>query len=194
MIIAVRGKIGSGKNTVVEMMNILCEQFGLTYSNFAFADKLKKVVSIVGDFPHELTLSQEGKNTYIESFDSTVGEMLQELGEGLRQGYRDDIWIKSIDSQIKNSNSQIKFITDLRYKNEYEYLKSIGAILISIRRTNNKTNMNSYRDTEHISETDLNDFIFDYNIDNIGTLEDLEISVNNLFENLYLIYKNKQDK
>lgn len=173
IIIAVSGKIGSGKNTVCD---IISNHFANT-KVLAFADDLKKFVSIITNLPLELMYTEEGKNTYVPSYNMSVGEMLQKIGtDALRTHFDTDIWVKSLFNKIQENDTIL--IPDLRFKNEAQYSKQKGAILIRINGDPLGHNKNSKRNTNHISETDLDDWTdWDYIIDNNSSLKDLEHKV-----------------
>ena len=64
-------------------------------------------------------------------------------------------------------------MTDLRFKNEFNKVKEFNGITIRINR-DNCVKMN------HISETDLDDMEFDYEIDNNSSINDLIKQVRNI--------------
>lgn len=166
-IIAISGKIGSGKSTLT---NYLKKVYPDIQEKF-FAEKLKRIVAILAGVDYNLTLTQEGKNIYIPEFDLTIGEMCQQIGTNvLRKHFKDDIWIKSLFSDFKNGETYV--ISDCRFKNEAEALKKMGAVIIRVNRPNNPIAEKSGRDLNHISETDLDDYDFDYVINNDSTYDD----------------------
>jgi len=179
IIIGISGKIGSGKDTVAHFI----KQHDQSFQSKAFAYKLKKIVSLLAGCDFELTLTQEGKNVYIEQFGKTIGEMLQGVGTGaLRDNFDKNVWINGLFTDLKNGNY---VITDVRFKNEADALKAKGAFLVRVNRPINPIAENSGRDLTHASETDLDDYEgFDAIIDNKGTLDDLEYAVVKLLERL----------
>lgn len=64
-------------------------------------------------------------------------------------------------------------ITDVRFKDELEACKKRSTITIRVNRNNNKQN-------SHISETELDNEEFNYNVDNNGTIENLVEQVKNI--------------
>lgn len=73
---------------------------------------------------------------------------------------------------VKPSSDQISkwIITDCRFSNEAEAIKSRGGLLIRVNRGTPDKNA-------HISETALDNFPFDYTITNNGTIEELSEKV-----------------
>lgn len=173
-IIGINGKIGAGKGTLTHMLMYLAEVNNLTSEEFLYAYKLKKIVAELANVPFELTLTQEGKNEYIEMFDMTLGVMLQKIGtDVLRQYFYDDIWIKSVNDQIKKSDVSIAIISDLRFPNEVKNINEQNGFTIKIIRSNNNINLNSKRDVKHSSEIALDDIELDFTIINDGSKSDL---------------------
>ena len=177
MIIGISGKLGSGKDTVA---NLIKENHP-TFQNRAFAFKLKQIVSLLTSCPIEDTMTQEGKNTYVPEFELTIGEMLQQLGTNvLREGFDLNIWIKALMIEIDRQPGDY-IITDCRFKNEAEAVKNAGGLLIRVNRPNNPIAENSNRDLNHPSETDLDDYTgFDIVINNDSDLNSLKSKVKEL--------------
>lgn len=65
-------------------------------------------------------------------------------------------------------------ITDVRFPNEVEAIKDRGGIII---RVNREDNTGQGKLNPHTSETALDDYEFDYIIDNFGTIEQLKEKV-----------------
>jgi hypothetical protein len=113
----------------------------------------------------------------------TIGEMQQKIGQGLRQVVDNDIWIKLVFSGLSQYDLRRGFflVTDLRYKNEANYLKRLDTdvVLLRINPSYEGYEQNkSGRDTTHSSEIDLDDYTgWDYVIENNGSISDLENKV-----------------
>jgi hypothetical protein len=72
-------------------------------------------------------------------------------------------------------------VSDVRFINEAMAVLDNFGIIIRINRINNNINKETSRNTEHISETDLDNFEkFDYIIDNNGTLKEFENKIFNI--------------
>lgn len=133
----------------------------------SFANILKSMAAHlcnVNEYDYE-----DGK--FKSEIDSTTGlthrEVLQKIGESMRNTFGDDIWIKSLFSEGYDPKYDTWIITDVRYRNEADYIKDKGGILIRI-------NRNTGYNDNHKSETDLDDYDkFDYIVDNNGTIDQL---------------------
>jgi len=140
-------------------------------SRIAFADSLKVFASGMG---------WDGKK------DERGGALLQKLGSVGRE-YNEDVWVnKAIESlrwyhELTKGEKTICF-TDYRYPNEIQRIKSLSwivgkVITVRIDRPGHISNR-----PDHISETALDDYDFDYRIVNDGSLEEYRQKVVELVE------------
>lgn len=108
-------------------------------------------------------------------FRRTYREFLIEVGMKMRDVHT-DFWINSLMTRYRNLGSFTSAgITDLRFGNEFFYLKQIGAVLIKITRSGSQDTV-----PEHIRSSDaetsldeIPDDKWDHIIVNDGSLEDL---------------------
>lgn len=181
-IIAVSGKLGSGKTTFCNFLESYLNNHYIV-SNIAFADILKRDVAKRYNVTREFIDSFKGKKieTLDENNGKTFGKILQDTATEKRNE-DSDYYARSLCDYIRTLDSDIIIVSDLRYKNELEHLQNItdhniaDAIndniykLITVRingdpmniRKNNLTG----RDLNHQSETDLDDYYFSLFIDN----------------------------
>ena len=110
---------------------------------------------------------------------STIRDVMQVLGTDLlRQGFNNNIHVAATLGSIKENEKVI--ITDLRFPNEVKAVKDRGGITIRINRpdfvenalTGEKFPVKVYKQ-EHESETALDNYKFDYEIQNDGTIAEL---------------------
>lgn len=224
-IIAISGRIGSGKDTVGSMIQYLtsdCSNVNgdhyRTYREFIengqgnndyqtwynseweikkFAGKLKQIASTLTGIPVYMFEDQEFKQTILgpewdytiyDPYDGivtkqmTVRELLQRLGtEAMRNGLHTNVWCTAlfadykVDTIAKGTNEfdvmdedvEPKWIiTDLRFPNELQAVLSRNGITIRITRSTENS-------IAHSSETALDNYPFNYTIDNTGTLDEL---------------------
>lgn len=106
----------------------------------------------------------------------TARQFLQELGtDALRNSLHPNTWVNALmadytgtydmDTDLTTYPNWV--ITDTRFPNEAEAIKEAGGIIIRVTRTKEKS------ESTHSSETALDDWTFDYEINNNGTIEEL---------------------
>lgn len=183
MIIGISGKIGSGKDTTAEIIQLLDyinkypnnygfdTNFDLYLSNYSafqikyFADKLREVVELLtGVSPNLL------KKRYVK--DSSAGahwgfmtyrDLLQKIGtNALRANLHEDVWVNALFSTYDISKNWL--IPDTRFKNEAKAIQDRGGLII--RRTSDTKSKD-----KHPSECDLDNYDFDVIIPKTKTLE-----------------------
>jgi len=205
-LIGISGKIGSGKDTVAQIIQILtsypyffdnetivhflqsepkheifkdCD----TWKIKKFAGVLKKIASILTGIPVKMFESQEFKKTdlgpewayfhpeHCWDDDSpvytrmSVRQFLQKLGtEAMRDGLHQDTWVNATFAKYKPDVDKW-IVTDTRFPNEAVSIQERGGVLLRINR-NTDTG-------DHPSETALDDYKFDYIIENDGDLVSL---------------------
>ena len=189
MIIGISGKAGSGKDTAAKMLEVLYANPDISYEDFAnkryknfadilivhFADALKETAQVLFRLGEWETNTQEGKKTSINWIGKTVRELLQGIGQGLRDAIDFDLWVKILFANTKGWSNYI--IADVRYPNEVKAIKERNGILIRIDRKGAGAG-------NHSSETALDDYKeWDVHIENNGSIEDL-------FEAMKIFIKN----
>ena len=151
--------MGSGKNTVCDIIQDLCKKNNESYfEQKAFAGKLKTIASMLTGIPvekfedqefkktnlpeHWNTLQQSGRNKV--SLPMTVRELLQKLGtEAMRQGLHTNVWVNALFADYKpdctpkdafNKDLPNWIITDMRFPNEMEAVVERKGITIRVNR------------------------------------------------------------
>lgn len=209
MLIGISGKIKSGKDTVGEMLyNLGCIEYSIY--KYSFADSLKKIVASIVDCDYNSLNNQEFKASHIPNFIKitkdgiithivpnskifykdifrtyevvTYREALQFFGDKFRSEYGQDFWIRMLKSDLMYEEPSFNIITDVRYKNEADFIKSNKGILIRVDRSEVQTPKNI---SSHSSEMELDNYPnFDYIIENNGTLEELESKVQLIYKSI----------
>ena len=175
MIIAISGKANSGKSTVGEIF----EKKGFRLDSFA--SSVKDICSILFNFPRDKIEGIRSEDRiWRETPDKSMSELLKRdfsprdammlIGGIGRNQIHNDIWIKTLFDRYEKNKTNL-LITDLRFPNEYEEIRKRKGIIIRI-------NSNRAKKSSHISECALDNHIFDYIIDNNGTIDDLYEKVN----------------
>lgn len=179
MIIGLGFKARTGKG---EVASWLVRRHG--FIEVAFADALKRAcVEIFG-----LTESQvygDQKDRPDPFWNDTPRNILQKVGtECLRRGYRDDVWIKALEREIRDPASPETVdadwvVSDCRFPNECEAIREWGGKLVRIERPDAP----SIATGQHASETALERWCgWDYQLINNLTLDDLHAKVDIMLE------------
>ena len=139
MIIGIAGFQGSGKDTIADY---LCNIYG--FKRDSFAATLKDAVAAVFGWDRELL---EGRTRESRAWRETVDTwwanrlnmpnltprlVLQKWGtEVARTAWHDDTWIASLENKLVKANNDI-VITDVRFPNEIEAVRSAGGVVIRV--------------------------------------------------------------
>ena len=191
MIIGLVGFIGSGKGTVGDIF----ESHG--YIKDSFAKPLKDACSMMFGWPRELLEGdtevsrkwrEEPDTFWSEKFDYsfTPRYALQLMGtEAGRNVFHQDIWVMSLLNRAKGKDV---VVTDVRFKNEIEYIQKNGGRIVRVKRGDEPEWYNLAKDAAdgfssaimgmkdkgiHQSEWDWVGSEFNYTIYNNGTLDEL---------------------
>jgi len=160
MIIGISGKIGSGKDVLGQYLRVK-----FNYKIVKFADKIKEVSALLTGTDISMHATQQGKQTVLGQWGMTVREFQQRLGtEAMRNGLHKDCWVISTLANYKPCSKWA--ITDVRFKNEANAILKEGGRLIRILRPNNP-----FPQSNHQSETDLDEFKFTDTIVNDGNFD-----------------------
>ena len=143
----------------------------------------------------------------------TYREMLQIVGTDLmRDQLHENVWVNALFAEYRKTTSGVVLpvpnsvknwgdypkwlVTDVRFPNEAKAIEQRGGVTIRINRPDvidttdlpgiNKTAF-KLRLNEHPSETALDDYLFDYTIDNDDTIEELVEKVKVILKNLKLL-------
>jgi len=141
MIVGIAGFIGSGKDTIADYL--------ITFKGFkrmSYAGPLKDAVASIFNWDRELL---EGTTKYSREWRDTVDPwwaerldikhltprwVLQQWGTEVgRRAFHDDIWIASIENQLRTAKDDI-VISDCRFPNELKSIKKMKGITIRIHR------------------------------------------------------------
>jgi len=194
MIIGICGFIGSGKDTAADYLVNFHE-----FRRESYASSLKDAVAAVFGWDRTLLEGRtkeardwrEQKDVWwTERLQRTVTPrlMLQLWGtEVCRVGFHDDIWIASIENKLRTSKDNV-VISDCRFPNEIKSIRNAGGKIVWVQRgqlpswyntavaanTGNQEATDSLKEAGiHASETSWVGTVFDYTIDNNGSIDHL---------------------
>lgn len=157
VIIGISGKIGSGKSTAAKYLIDSMKE--LHFEEKFFAYNVKKIASIISGLSMDDMLSQDGKNRELPLYGGiTVGRLQQVIGTDLfRQHFDDMVWVKSLFAPYDPARDNW-IVSDVRFKNEADYVKSQGGLLVRLEGDPAGVRAKSTRDMNHPSETGLDDY------------------------------------
>jgi putative deoxynucleotide monophosphate kinase len=182
VIIALSGKKGSGKDTVANMLEYCFNKYHhQRLHKVAFADPVREIASIVASTAQVHFIDRYWKEQPVSSSDErSPREYLRLVGQSLKSTLGPDVWIRVMDSRVFTFNAKNCVITDVRFRNELDYVKGKGAFLIKIER-------DGCEGDDDVSETEMDSFKdeeFDLIIKNNGTREELSETISNFVKNL----------
>lgn len=181
MIIGLIGRKRVGKDTIADY---LVKNY--KFVKYGFGEPLKEVCKTMFDLS-PAQLETDLKDEIDERWNIRPRDMFQILGtdfarEMIHQKLpqlkveEGQFWVHKFGMWYQErSNSRI-VISDIRFVNEYEYLKKLGAVFIKINR--NVDNIDTHRSEQEI------DLIreIDYTINNNSNLEELYYKINNIIK------------
>lgn len=187
-LIGLNGFKGVGKDTVGQ---ILIDNHD--FKRLAFADSLKQaaatllginspvVESMKNDPNVRVVLLRSGELFPRVIHQQTFRKFLQLFGTEVgRDLFGKDFWVDQILPYKELSTAYAdnwyhgnRVITDARFPNELERIKSLGGFNIRIVRP-------GYGGENHASEQEPSDWMLDYIIENDGTIDDLKVKVDDV--------------
>jgi len=180
--VAITGKANSGKNTVSGLICYAACSDKQNFVHLSFADPIKEIAqTLFPQLPSQYLYgpSEYRSNVIPNAFKNgeplTVRQLLIDIGTSARE-YNPKIWIDILHHRFdiaKNENPHLIIISDVRFKNEFEFLKKLGFYQIRLHR-------NEHAKIDHVSETDqdaIQDSQFDCILHNNSTLDSLRKSV-----------------
>lgn len=192
-LIGLYGHMGSGKDTVSSMMKDVLNSHGISVEQDAFANPLKEILIEHFGFSNNDLYTQEGKKQFNKFWGFTNREAAQRFGtEAVRNGFHQDAWFKAMQLRLQKSVAEVIIISDLRFENECKFIKENNGITVRINRPIGNT-VENVGIKNHESEQDLPEELFDCDLNNIGTLEDLKNTVINFVNNNILPVFNKNE-
>lgn len=155
MIITVSGTARCGKNYVGDL---LCKKLP-NAKCYAFADLLKEYVCEMLDIDIETLDYYKNCGGPFTTNGVTMRTILQRLGTEIFVNKVDRLyWVKKLREKINSENYDYAIITDARFCHELDFIGESFKIFI-------KSN-EEIAESNHISERNLDNFNFDYVINN----------------------------
>jgi hypothetical protein len=122
------GKARTGKSTAADHLRT---KYG--FYEMAFAAPIRVATSIMFGWPVEITFTQEGKAMRSPYWDITVRKALQDVGQGMRDIFGDDFWIRRWQMDYVQVMDQYNIVvSDVRYENEADVIRKLGGHIFHI--------------------------------------------------------------
>lgn len=154
MLIGLVAEAGSGKTTIARYFLDGCG--GLVdrrhVERYSFAGPLKSILKIY------FRANVYDKVEMNPLWGMTTREMLQRMGDGMRDWFGEDVWIKLLDQDLRwREVNESVIIDDVRYVNEAEYIKNNGH-LIRLK----CIDLEKIKESSHKSERDMHNIPEDW--------------------------------
>jgi len=188
MLIGLVGLIGSGKDTVAERLVMLHG-----FRKDSFAKSLKDSVSSIFGWDRHLVegatkesrIWREQPDPYwSKKFNKPITPryIMQYWGTEIMRGHlHDNIWIDSFSARYDGGDV---VISDTRFINEIDTIRQLKGKIILVRRGTIPSREEMQKKGVHQSEWDWIGQTFDYEIDNTGSLQDLNERVDSMIIDL----------
>ena len=181
--ISISGKAGSGKDTFADLLEVALIN-KIKFKREAFANKLKLVCSALTSLPIDTFFYRDKKNMILPDYGITIRELLQKIGDELRK-VDNGIWINALSSSLRKYKGNY-IITDARYLNEIEFIKSLGGITIKIERPFHTDDSITNELSKHPSENEFEEYdSFNFTVINDKDLKNLKIMAEKVADEIW---------
>lgn len=167
ILVGIAGRAGAGKDTVGD---ILIRDYGFAATHFAF--RLKQMISDLLGEGIERWADRDWRETVHPRSGQTPRYMAQTLGtEWGRETISSTLWIDDTFRRLDGGKLPRVAITDLRFENEASHIRARGGRVIHVKRPDGQEMIST---ADHPSERGILVRLADFEIENGGTLADLE--------------------
>jgi len=164
-VIGISAKVGAGKDTAHQLLSEHYESLGYKCTKISFAKTLKDICTLMfgwdrqrleDDFSYKEgdTLDDGSPDPACQMLGKTRRVVMQELGtEAMRNGLHPDVWVIATKLAIDRGDYDgfdYGFLTDCRFFNELQFVKSLDGHCIKINRVGEQTTLTEHE--SHISE------------------------------------------
>ena len=183
IVILLAGNAGAGKDTLGAYLKEVLESRSFTVRQDAFAFTLKSFAHQAMGTPWDLLNGnkeiKEGTNFLVAGEDTgrTLRQGLQAIGEFFRQEFDKRVWANSLRLRALSAPEQVIVVTDCRHPDEEidwmrETMGSVAKIAVVRIRNSRVPVKRGHPSEDHIA--DAPDSVFDFIVENDGTLEQLK--------------------
>lgn len=178
LIIGFGYKARNGKNSAAEAIRDAFPQYDIRL--FAFGDELKVEfydalqtrwhdywrsrdfpLHIGKPVPKAVAASVADKIEWVNAHKADYGHDLQLYGTEFRRDQDPFYWVNKLRARILDEKPAVALISDVRFKNEAYFVRDYRGLLVKVTRYGYEL---EGRDSNHVSECQLDDFKFDFEI------------------------------
>lgn len=183
-VIGITGPKRAGKDTSALYLKSMFD-----YEPLAFADPMKDILCLtfgisretLDDFKNNPSTSKilgdKYSSEYTYEFTTDMRQVLQRFGtEAMKKHFGTDVWAQKLVQDALMWDMENVVVSDLRFLNEYEYLKEHSDTLTIIRIHKDSKE----EEDSHSSEQEYKQIQADYEISNNGTLQELYNKLNKI--------------
>lgn len=171
-IIQLSGYKRSGKDHTAKLMKCVLESQGYSVDIMSYAQPMKEIISTIFDIsleqldefknnPEQYSISINNSNCVVHNihdigswYETNFRRILQLFGsEAMKTQFGDSVWADLMLTKISQSSADYIIIPDCRFLVE---INTVGGTIVRV------MNDSITLDTSHASETELNDYDFDY--------------------------------
>lgn len=179
-LIALTGKAGSGKDTAAKLLAKGPKGYHrLGYHRLALADPLKDAAAAIFGLSRESMDDPALKEAQVEYWGMSRREMLQQLGDAVREKFGENVFVKRWEMSYNNFSRSNVVVTDCRSDIEADRLSELGGYIVKVVRGSGLAGSTG----THWSEQGLStppDFV----IDNSGDMAQLESEVQRILKEI----------
>lgn len=126
-IIAIAGNARSGKDTLGKNICELLREYDINAATYSFADQLRaEVDSFLQETLGISAYTTDNREKII------IRPFLVFWGTEIRRWMNASVWIDKLNERIKHN--EVAVITDLRFENEYNFVKENGGLVVYLTR------------------------------------------------------------
>ncbi len=173
LVIGFSGKMGHGKDEARRIARRICYRYHT--ARVAFGDILKREVAAATQLDVEfINANKEQFRELLQCWGTQFRRKLFGENYWVRQMKREMDRLRNDDGGYLQQPCDIVFVTDVRFPNEAEAIKDEGGVVVRVDRGDFILNQDA---ASHSTETALDDYQFDYTLDNTGNLDQLKDGV-----------------
>ncbi len=174
-LIAITGKAGSGKDTAAKLL----AKGPKDYHRLALADPLKDAAAAIFGLSRDSLDDPALKEVQVEYWGMSRREMLQQLGDAVREKFGDDVFVRRWELSYNRLKGLNVVITDCRADIEADRFRELGGHIVAVMRGVGLTGSTG----THWSERGLS-APPDLTIDNTGDMAQLESEVQRILKEI----------